>query len=147
MKGSKPLIGVALIALLAVCVAGQLSAQTGPSETGDSKAAKSADSVPRAALLTERGRQLAEELRMLKRSRDSMGSKHPTLPLVNKKIEAIQEQLEAWEPAVGEPPENPFHPNQEPKPQMNEYDLRQIVIRLTKRVESLEKRVAELERK
>ncbi|QDV43182.1 hypothetical protein Enr13x_30370 [Stieleria neptunia] len=147
MKVLKPLIGVALVALLAVCVAGQLSAQTGPSEKADSKASKSADQIPRAALLTERGRQLAEELRMLKRSRDSMGSKHPTLPLVNKKIEAIEEQLEAWEPAVGAPPPNPFHPQQEAKPQMNDYDLRQIVIRLTKRVELLEKRVAELEGK
>ncbi|QEF99602.1 hypothetical protein Mal15_36680 [Stieleria maiorica] len=146
MKVTPSLVGVGLVALLAVCLANQLSAQNGSQDPSDSKA-KSADEVPRAALLTERGRQLAEELRMLKRSRDSMGAKHPTLPLVNQKIEAIQEQLEAWEPAIGAPPQNPFHPDLESRPQMNDYDLRQIVIRLTKRVESLEKRVAELEGK
>ncbi len=146
MKVPLSLVGVGLIALLVVCLTSQLSAQTGSQDKSGSKA-KSADEVPRAALLTERGRQLAEELRMLKRSRDSMGAKHPTLPLVNQKIEAIEEQLEAWEPAIGEPPPNPFHPDQESKPQMNDYDLRQIVIRLSKRVESLEKRVAELEGK
>lgn len=145
MKYQKHLIGVGLIALFGTIAATQLSAQTGPAQDGESKTQPSAEQVPRAALLTERGRQLAEELRLLKRSRESMGSKHPTLPLVNKRIEAIEEELQAWEPAIGPPADNPFHPNPG-KPQMNDFDLRQMVIRLNKRVEALEKRVAELER-
>ena len=42
--------------------------------------------------------------------------------------------------------QNPFDA-QEASPQMNEYDLRQVVIRLTKRVEALEQRVSQLEAK
>jgi len=110
--------------------------------------------IPEAALLTERGRQLAQELKMLRRTRATLGSKHPTLPLIVKKIEAVEEQLEAWEPAFGTPPPNPFQPQSSrsgstrmsTSPQMNEYDLRQMVIRLTRRVEELERRVSQLER-
>ena len=129
--------------MLATFLTAHLNAQTGGLPAPNSKSTANADVVPQAALLTERGRQLAEELRMLKRSRESMGSKHPTLPLINQKIEAITEQLQAWEPA-----ENPFHPGdeQQKKPQINDYDLRQMVIQLNKRVEMLEKRVAELEK-
>ena len=146
MKYQNQMIGVVLASLLATLLVTHLNAQTKPTPAGDSPSAKGGDVVPRAALLNERGRELAEELRMLKRSRESMGSKHPTLPLINNKIEAIQEQLEAWEPAVGQPAENPFHPSQS-KPQMNEYDLRQMVIKLNKRVEMLEKRIDLLEQK
>lgn len=121
-----------------------------PAQTGNSRADQSIESdgeaVPQAALLTERGRQLAQELQMLRRSRAAMGSKHPTLPLVNEKIAAIEEQLEAWEPAYGETPDNPFDA-EKAAPKMNEYDLRQVVIRLSKRVEQLERRVTELERR
>ena len=137
--------GLIVCVLISLMLVPNLAAQT---RKGDSAAAtKKEKAIPEAALLTERGRQLAKELRMLRKARDSMGSKHPTLPLVKDKIEAIEEQLEAWEPAFGDPPENPFHPNDDsaPSPQMNEYDLRQIVIRLTKRVEALEKRVTQLE--
>jgi uncharacterized protein involved in exopolysaccharide biosynthesis len=143
MRKSLQIVGVLLVAMLVFSIATKLRAQTDDSGSGS---AKSAENVPQAALLTERGRQLAEQLRLLKRSRDSMGSKHPSLPSINTQIEAIEEQLEAWEPAFGEPAENPFHPGRA-TPQMNEFDLRQIVIRLNKRVESLEKRVAELERR
>lgn len=136
MKFLKPMIAVVLVSMTAGLVTSQLFAQT--------ERAKPSDQVPQAALLTERGKQLAEELRLLKRSRETMGPKHPSLPLVNKKIEAIQEQLQAWEPAA-----NPFRPESGEKttPQMNEYDLRQMVIRLNKRVEMLEKRVSQLEAK
>lgn len=138
MKKSVQIIGVALVAMLVVSLASQLPAQTGSS---DSKNSKSAEKAPQAALLTERGRELVEQLRLLRRSRENLGSKHPTLPLINIQIAAIKEQLEAWEPAA-----NPFHPSQT-TPQINDYDLRQIVLRLNKRVEMLEKRVSELESK
>ncbi|MCO8122479.1 hypothetical protein NHH03_12090 [Stieleria sp. TO1_6] len=143
-----PFIAVILLAGLATSLTAHLWAQTESPETLPPPSAESSDSetVPGAALLTERGRQLAQELRMLKRSRANLGSKHPTLPLITKKIEAIEEQLEAWEPAMGEPAENPFHA-ENPKPQINDYDLRQMVIQLNKRVEQLEKRISVLENK
>ncbi|OYP33034.1 hypothetical protein [Rhodopirellula sp. MGV] len=101
--------------------------------------------VPNAALLTERGKELTEEMRVLKRNLAAMGERHPSRPTVEAKIEAIQEQLQAWEPAYGNE-SNPFRAA-EAMPQMNEYDLRQLVIRLNKRVELLEQRVSELEAK
>jgi hypothetical protein len=144
MKKSIQITGIVLVAMLVVSVATQLRAQT---DASGSSSSDSAESLPQAALLTERGRELAKQLRLLKRARDSMGSKHPTLPSVNKQIEGIEEQLQAWEPAMGDKAENPFQTSRStPTPQMNEYDLRQIVIRLNKRVEALEKRVADLER-
>lgn len=143
---------IALIVRFIVCVAivgiafsllPQSSAQTKPQ--ADPRYDKSA---PSAALLTERGRQLATELKMLKRSREAMGDRHPTLPVINKQIEAIEEQLKAWEPAFGGTEANPFRPDDAKQaPQVNEYDLRQMVIRLNARVEELEKRVAVLEKK
>jgi uncharacterized membrane protein YdfJ with MMPL/SSD domain len=121
---------------------------------------ETAEVVPRAALLTERGRQLSSELRILLESRKSLGEKHPSMPIIKQKIEAIKEQLRAWEPAMGAPAPNPFQARADDsataksrtadsatanRPQMNEYDLRQVVIRLTKRVAALEKRVSDLE--
>ena len=147
MKKASQLIIVALVVLVGVSLAAELSAQFEKQQSVKPKSSKT-EEVPRAALLTERGRQLADELRMLKRSRDSMGSRHPTLPLINQKIAAIKEQLEAWEPAFGEPEANPFHSDsQSATPMLNEYDLRQMVIKLNRRVEMLEKRVSELEKK
>lgn len=108
--------------------------------------------VPPSALLTDRGQGLANRLRNLRRSRDVMGPKHPSLDSVNKEIKAIEEQLQAWAPA-NEPPEaNPFSPeakqkakNAKARPRMNEVDLRQIVLKLNEKVLALEKRVAVLE--
>jgi hypothetical protein len=139
-------------ASLALSSAALLPAQTELPPPKEESAEKSEMPIPNAALLTQRGRELAQELRMLRRTRDTMGSKHPTRPLIEQKIEAVEEQLQAWEPAFGNPPPNPFQPGggqpggEADAPQMNEYDLRQMVIRLTKRVEELERRVSQLER-
>lgn len=138
MKSVSRVLAALLIVAVLGSVAAKLNAQ-GRTQPGGKKPAAASEQIPPAALLTERGRQLADELRLLQRSRDSMGAKHPTLPLINKKIEAVLEQLQAWEPAP-----NPFHA-EESGPQMNEYDLRQVVIKLSKKVEELEKRVAKLE--
>ncbi|MCC9601428.1 hypothetical protein LOC67_12805 [Stieleria sp. JC731] len=123
------------VAILLLLFGSALKAQIGSKAPSD-------DEAPKAALLTERGKQLWEERKLLKKNLESMGSKHPNRPGVEAKIEAIEEQLQAWEPAP-----NPFRAgSDEPtSPQMNDYDLRQVVIRLTKRVEALEKRVSVLE--
>jgi len=143
MKKISIVLATMLVAVFALSLETSLPAQTGSESVESDRAEKP---IPEAALLTERGRQLANELRLLRRTRSTLGSKHPTLPLVEKQIAAVEEQLEAWEPAFGKPPANPFHPEAEAMPQMNEYDLRQIVIRLSRQVEQLEKRVEQLER-
>ena len=125
-----------VVAIIAICTVAHLFAQS-PKERSD-------DEIPRAALLTERGRELAEELRMLKRTRDSLGSKHPTLPVVLEKIEQVKLQLQAWSPS-GAGAENPFRPGQS-KPEINQTDLRQIVLQLSMRIEQLERRVQTLEK-
>lgn len=123
----------------------RLNAQTDGKD--QSKASENAP-IPEAALLTERGRQLAQQLRLLRRTREGLGAKHPTLPVVEKKIEAVLEELSAWEPAYGDAEENPFRPGAKKDPKMlNEYDLRQLVLRLAKRVEQLEGRIEKLEGK
>ncbi|MEO1526310.1 MAG: hypothetical protein AAFX06_12795 [Planctomycetota bacterium] len=106
---------------------------------------KDVPGVPAGALQTERGRELAIELKNLYRSKQSMGPRHPSLPTVEKRIEAVKSLLKAFAPA-----ENPFKgkDNSDADPNMmNDYDLRQLVLKLNKRVEQLEKRVEELEGK
>lgn len=146
MKNCLLVVWIVLIMALVVPLESRSSAQSAGDDAGDSKVTKGVEKVPRAALLTKRGRELADELQLLKRNRATMGAKHPTLPTIEKKIAEIEEELEAWEPAVGDAAQNPFHPEKTP-PQLNEFDLRQLVLRLNKRVEQLEKRVALLEGK
>ncbi|MCD0458856.1 hypothetical protein U8335_19690 [Roseiconus lacunae] len=142
MKNSAPFRFIASLALLTV-LGTALWAQVDESKPAPEE---TVEIVPKAALLTERGKQLVEELRILRRNLGSMGLKHPNRPGVEAKIEAINEQLQAWEPAYGKP-SNPFRASEQAPPQMNEYDLRQLVIKLNKRVEALEKRVEILERR
>ncbi len=106
------------------------------------------DEIPPAALLTDRGTQLVERLKQLRRTESRMGTKHPTLPEIREQIEEIKQQLKAWEPAP-----NPFRRSadqegaeQKPIPLMNEEDLRQVVLALTEEVTALRQRVDALER-
>ena len=104
------------------------------------------DEVPAAALLTERGQQLADRLQHLRRAEANMGDKHPSLPDVQQQIEEIKVQLEAWTPAT-----NPFRAGKDLPireiPQMNDEDLRQLVLRLTDDIRLLEQRIERLERR
>lgn len=134
--------------LLAACIAimssgFMLSAQEGLSPI--ERDLKNVPGVPSGALLTERGRELAFELKNLYRSKESMGPRHPSLSAVDKRIKSVKELLKAFAPA-----ENPFdsaQKNKDSSKMLNEFDLRQLVVQLTKRVEMLEKRIEELERK
>ncbi len=129
---------------------GMPSPSTNPREQVD-------DGIPPAAYLTDRGRELAENLRSLRRTRANLGAKHPTLPVIEQAIAETQQQLRAWLP---EDPiaENPFKNRDTTPPAtqagppakaasvtMNDADLRQLVLRLYKKIESLEARVRTLE--
>ena len=107
------------------------------------------DEIPKAALLTERGQQLAERLRMLRHNEKNLGGKHPALPEVQLQIEEVKLQLEAWSPAP-----NPFRSGvgtadvpMRAIPQMNDEDLRQLVIRLADDIRLLEQRLERVEKR
>ena len=104
------------------------------------------EDIPKAALLTDRGQELAERLKMLRRNVKGMGAKHPALEETKSEIEAVKLQLEAWSPAP-----NPFRGKGEVPvraiPQMNDEDLRQLVIRLTDDIRLLEQRLERVEKR
>jgi len=103
--------------------------------------------VPASALLTDRGRQLADRLSQLKRSYAAMGPRHPSKRTIEEEMALVKEQLKAWSAnadsstADGERSE----PLAKALPEMNETDLRQLILRLVVKVELLEQRVLELE--
>ena len=101
--------------------------------------------VPAAARLTERGQELAERLRQLRRIEATMGAKHPSRSEVSEEMTAVMEQLNAWSPTLRLPMGEPSLP--EALPAMNEHDLRQLILRLSVKVERLESRVAALEKR
>ena len=100
--------------------------------------------VPPAALLTERGTQLAERLMHLRRAEARMGPKHPSMAAIQSQIADVKRELSAWARA-----ENPFaaRPGAKPvpEPSLAEQDLRQLVIKLAAKVATLEARIARLE--
>ncbi len=100
--------------------------------------------VPAAALLTERGQELAERLRQLRRIEATMGAKHPARGEVQGEIEAVIEQLNAWSPALRSLAGD--QSLEDALPAMNEHDLRQLILRLSVKVEQLESRVSALEK-
>lgn len=106
------------------------------------------DEVPPAALLTDRGAELAQQLRLLRRSESNLGAKHPSLPELRQQIADVTEQLKAWQPAP-----NPFRRSElqaSPDetagtiPAMNETDLRQIVLILAQEVRDLNSQLSAL---
>ncbi len=104
------------------------------------------DEVPEAALLTQRGAELAERLKWLRRSEQSMGEKNPSLPEVRAQIEGVLGQLKAWAPA---PDANTIEASDLKRkvPQLNDEDMRQLVLQLVQQVADLQTRVAALERR
>ena len=103
------------------------------------------DEIPEAALLTEEGRQLVGELQRLRRAEASMGSKHPLLGRTREDIAAVKKKLAAWSPKA--PKAAGGQPLAEALPAMNATALRQLILRMSVRIEMLERRVESLERK
>ncbi|WP_182865918.1 hypothetical protein [Stieleria mannarensis] len=117
----------------------------------------SGSEIPKAALMTDRGTELAQQLRVLRWNEARMGPKHPALPDVRQQIADVEELLKAWQIAP-----NPFRLSDVAGADdqlagnataMNEADLQQIVLILAKEVQDLNhrlsvvnRRVAQLER-
>ena len=99
--------------------------------------------VPAAALLTERGQELAERLRQLRRIEATMGSRHPSQRGDGRDRggdRAAQRLVARASVADGRSSLPAAFPA------MNEHDLRQLILRLSAKVEQLELRVADLEK-
>ncbi len=120
-------------------------AQTGAGEVA------TGGEIPEAALLTDRGTELAQQLRLLRWSEARMGPKHPALPDVRQQIADVEELLKAWQIAP-----NPFRLSDITEPDqllagnatdMNERDLQQIVLILAKEVQDLNHRLSLVNRR
>ena len=120
-------------------------AQVGSNQRGNGGVQGHFDDIPAAALLTERGQQLADNLNQLRRSEASMGDRHPSRGEVQDEIKAVIEQLRAWAPAMPSLADGQALGDE--LPAMNEHDLRQLVLRLSAKVELLEARVTAIENK
>jgi hypothetical protein len=103
-----------------------------------------ADKIPAAALLTQRGQELAERLRQLRRIEATMGARHPSRTEVQAEIKAVIEQLHAWSPSLIAP--SGEEPLADALPAMNQQDLNQLILRLSAKVNQLESRVEALEK-
>ena len=135
-------IVIATSALSILFLAALVVAQTQPPRKQAPRPLK--DEIPKAALLTERGAELADRLKWLRRAQFNMGAKHPSLPEVRSQIEGVKEQLKAWAPA----PNAKSIEGRDLKrviPQLNDEDLRQLVLQLTEDVAILKRRVQTLE--
>lgn len=71
-----------------------------------------------------------------------MGPRHPGLDDVRDQIEAVKEQLQAWLPG-----KDGARPPAEAVPKMNAGDLQQLVLRMSAKIQQLERRVETLERR
>ena len=103
------------------------------------------DELPPGLLLTDRGRALAEELRQLRRTEEQLGGKHPSLQELRRRIADVKEQMEAWSPRVQDFASDGSRPLPDALPEMNDHDLRQLVLRMAAKISQLEKRVETLE--
>lgn len=127
------------------CV-GQEGGERGSQDPLRTSAETLVDEIPPAALLTDRGEQLALRLRFLRQSEQTMGKKHPQRENVRAEIESIKRELTAW--ASIDPQELESDDGSATGlPAMNDRDLRQLVLQLAGKVEQLETRVAELEQR
>ncbi|MEM8668597.1 MAG: hypothetical protein AAGG48_13845 [Planctomycetota bacterium] len=132
------LIGIASVALA------QNPFRHGPANRPDDES-KVENELPPALLLTERGRALAEELKQLRRTEASLGGKHPLLPEVRARIAGVKEQIEAWSPRVQQFSPDRSKPLPDVLPEMNDQDLRQLILRMAAKIAQLERRIETLE--
>ena len=105
------------------------------------------DNVPQAALQTERGKELADRLRNLRFTESQLGSKHPSLSSVKEEIKSVKEELQAWVPAIKtkkKTDDDKVETVETALAELDEDDLRQLVVRLALDVHKLRSQMTEL---
>ncbi|NND98693.1 MAG: hypothetical protein HKN47_15335 [Pirellulaceae bacterium] len=106
------------------------------------------DKIPDAVLQTDRGTELAEQLRMLRYNESTLGSKHPAMETVREQIADIKDELDSLASDF-RPEDGTTVTVDETTPrslaQLSELDLRQLVLRLSTDVSTLRDRISELE--
>ena len=110
---------------------------------GVAKPSSSPD-VPAAALLTNEGQRLAQQLLNLRRSEASMGASHPSLGGVRAEIEAVKKRLATF----AEKSDANQTPGALPKSSqpMTADQLRELVLQMSAKIDQLERRIFVLER-
>jgi capsule polysaccharide export protein KpsE/RkpR len=103
---------------------------------------KIGDGIPQAAMESEIGRQLADQLRRLRRAEATMGENHPAIGTIREEIKQIETQLQAWLPKAEQ--EKPGGGVAE---DTNRDELRQHVLRMSIQIQRLEARVDALEKR
>ena len=138
-------------------VPSQLSTPTRSSSSVSSQRAEAPkvfeDKVPDAALLTNRGTELAARLKSLRYAESTLGAKHPSMESVREQIVSIKQELKAWTPVSietesdqeADEEDDAEEKTRETLATMNNSDLRQLVIRLSVDVTDLRQRIGELE--
>lgn len=115
--------------------------------------AKIDDDIPESAFLTERGLELAAQLKRLRYTESTLGSRHPSLPSIQEQIVSIRRILKSWgdedvdlQDLVDDEREKEIVIVSETVlDQLSKNDLKQLVIRLAADVSRLRERLSELE--
>ncbi len=100
------------------------------------------DGIPDAALESDRGRDLADQLRRLRRAQSTMGKNHPSLGTVREEIARVEKELQAWLPKAEEGKSITGSNNE-----MNPDELRQLILQMAVQIKRLESRVDALEKR
>lgn len=133
--------GILTIVLVTTTLSPLALSQVRRSEPGQ-RQSNIGDGIPDAAMESDRGRQLADQLRRLKRTEATLGKNHPSLGTVREEIKQIEEQLQEWLPKAG-----PATPSGEAATAASHDELRQLVLRMAVQIQRLESRVDALEKK
>jgi hypothetical protein len=138
--------GILTIVLVTTTLAPMALSQVRRSEPGRSEPGQRqsniGDGIPQAAMKSDRGRQLADQLQRLKRAEATLGKNHPSLGTVREEIKQIEEQLQEWLPKA-----EPTTPSGEPAKGTSQDELRRLVLRMAVQIQRLESRVDALEKK
>ena len=145
MKSAFPLLAATLLTLLSAadCSAQKRMQYPDQEPIGGILAN---DKIPKNVLETERGREVVDQLRVLRTSELALGKKHPLLPKVRREIKQTKRMLGAWGKSEEIDGDSPAKELASIIPAMEDQDLRQLVLRLIVRLDDLEKQVAELKK-
>ncbi|MFK7738285.1 MAG: hypothetical protein AB8B50_19835 [Pirellulaceae bacterium] len=142
-------LGVVVLVAYVTTVGAQTGTPVRPPQTGTPQEQASSEGVlPPKAYFTQRDSSLERELLLLKESESRMGESHPQLPAIRKKIRDLEAEVEAFHSIP-----NPFRrlENEGLGPrdivqQLNDEELRTLVVRLSIDVKDLRSRVVSLEK-